>query len=39
MKRYQMMKLKIFETDKNGTITVKTDGKAYSIVPETGDAQ
>jgi competence protein ComEC len=39
MKRYQMMKLKIFETDKNGTITVKTDGKDYSIVPETGDAQ
>lgn len=39
MKRYQVMKLKIYETDKNGTITVKTDGKSYSIVPETGDAQ
>lgn len=39
MKKYHSLKLKIYETDKNGTITVKTDGKTYSIVPETGDAQ
>lgn len=39
MKRYQMMKLKIYETDKNGTITVKTNGKSHSIVTEMGDAQ
>lgn len=39
MKKYHSLKLKIYETDKNGTITVKTDGKNYSIVPETGDAQ
>ncbi len=39
MKKYHAMKLKIYETDKNGTITVKTDGKTYSIVPEMGDAQ
>lgn len=39
MKKFRSLKLKIYETDKNGTITVKTDGKTYSIVPETGDAQ
>ena len=39
MKKYRAMKLKIYETDKNGTITVKTDGKNYTIEPEMGDAQ
>jgi len=39
MKKYRAMKLKIYETDKNGTITVKTDGKNYTIEPEVGDAQ
>ena len=39
MKKFHSLKLKIYETDKNGTITVTTDGKTYQIVPETGDAQ
>lgn len=39
MKKFHSMKLKIYETDKNGTITVTTDGKTYNIVPETGDVQ
>ncbi len=39
MKKYKAMKLKIYETDKNGTITIKTNGKNYTIEPETGDAQ
>lgn len=39
MKKFHSMKLKIYETDKNGTITVTTDGKTYNIVPETGDMQ
>lgn len=39
MKKFHSMKLKIYETDKNGTITVTTDGKTYDIVPETGGAQ
>ena len=39
MKKYQSMKLKIYETDKNGTIIVKTDGHSYTIQPERGDAQ
>ena len=39
MKKYHALKLKIYETDKNGTITVTTDGKSYNIVTETGDVQ
>lgn len=39
MKKFQAMKLQIFETDKNGTITVTSDGQTYSIKPEQGDAQ
>lgn len=39
MTKYHSLKLKIYETDKNGTITVTTDGKTYAIAPETGDAQ
>lgn len=39
MKRYQLLKLKIYETDKNGTITLKSDGQTYSIAVEKGDAQ
>jgi competence protein ComEC len=39
MKKYKAMKLKIYETDKNGTITIKTDGKNYTITPEMGNAQ
>ena len=30
---------KVYETDKNGTITVTTNGKDYSIKAEEGDAQ
>lgn len=39
MKKYNSLKLKIYETDKNGTITVSTDGKTYSVATETGNAQ
>ncbi|SHK66234.1 competence protein ComEC [Selenomonas ruminantium] len=39
MKKYHSMKLKIYETDKNGTITLTTDGKGYNIVTEMGDVQ
>ena len=39
MKKYRSMNLKIYETDKNGTITITTDGKTYDIVTETGDVQ
>lgn len=39
MKKYNSLKLKIYETDKNGTITVTTDGKTYAVTTETGDAQ
>ncbi len=39
MKKYRSLNLKIYETDKNGTITITTDGKTYDIVPESGDVQ
>ena len=39
MKKYQSLKLKIYETDLNGTIVVTSDGKSYKIKPERGDAQ
>lgn len=39
MKKYQTLKLKIYETDQNGTIVVTSDGKSYKIKPERGDAQ
>ena len=39
MKKYHAMKLKIFETDKNGTITLTSDGKGYEISTEKGGAQ
>lgn len=39
MKKYHSLKLKIYETDKNGTITITTDGSGYSVATETGDAQ
>nr|WP_317430081.1 ComEC/Rec2 family competence protein [uncultured Mitsuokella sp.] len=35
----QVYKGKVYETDKNGTITVTTNGKDYSIKAEEGDAQ
>jgi len=31
---YKKIKAKIFETDKNGTITITTDGKAYDVKGE-----
>lgn len=34
MKKYRAMKLKIYETDKNGTITITSDGMTYDIKPE-----
>ena len=35
----EVYKGKVYETDKNGTITVTTNGKDYSIKAEEGDAQ
>ena len=39
MKKYRDMKLKIYETDKNGTITVTSDGHSYEVSTEEGKAQ
>lgn len=39
MKKYKGMNLKIYETDKNGTITVTSDGHSYEISTEEGKAQ
>ena len=39
MKKYQALKMKIYETDKNGTITLTSDGKGYEVSVEKGDAQ
>lgn len=39
MKKYKALNLKIFETDKNGTITITTDGKTYEVKPEQGAEQ
>ena len=39
MKKFHALKLQIFETDKNGTITVTSDGSTYEIHPEQGAAQ
>lgn len=39
MKRYRKYKLAIYETDKNGMITVTTDGTSYQVKAEKGAAQ
>lgn len=39
MKKYEILKLAVYETDKNGAITVTTDGHGYDIRPERGDKQ
>lgn len=39
MQAYKKMNIKIYETDKNGTITVTTNGKTYEIKTEKGGAQ
>jgi competence protein ComEC len=39
LKKYQALKMKVYETDKNGTITLVTDGKGYDISVEKGGAQ
>lgn len=39
MKKYNALKLKIYETDKNGTITVTSDGHGYEISTEEGKVQ
>lgn len=39
MKKYHALKMKIYETDKNGTITLTSDGKGYEVSVEKGDAQ
>lgn len=35
----KVLKAKVYETDKNGTITVTTDGKGYKLQAEEGEAQ
>ena len=32
--RYEQQEMKVFRTDQNGTITVRTDGKAYTVETE-----
>lgn len=39
MKKYHDLKLKIYETDKNGTITITSNGTTYDIKPEKGALQ
>ena len=39
MKKFRALNLNIFETDKNGTITVTSDGKTYKVSAEQGGAQ
>lgn len=39
LKKYQALKMKVYETDKNGTITLTSDGKTYEIAVEKGDVQ
>lgn len=39
IEKYKKNKIKFYETDKNGTITITTDGKSYNVTTETGDAQ
>ena len=39
LKKYQALKMKVYETDKNGTITLVMDGKGYDISVEKGGAQ
>lgn len=34
LKKYQAMKIKIYRTDKDGTVEIRTDGKGYSISKE-----
>ena len=39
MKKYHALKIPIYVTAENGTITVTSDGKTYKIVPERGEKQ
>ena len=39
LKKYQALKMKVYETDKNGTITLTSDGKTYERAVEKGDVQ
>ena len=39
MHKYNALKLQIYETDKNGTVTVTSDGHGYEIRTEEGKAQ
>ena len=34
LKRYSQLKLKVFRTDTDGTVTVSSDGKTYSVTKE-----
>ena len=39
LKKYQALKMKVYETDKNGTITLISDGKSYEVKVEKGEVQ
>jgi len=39
MKKYRKHSLRIYETDKNGMITITTDGQGYQVTAEKGEAQ
>lgn len=37
LNRYKTFEMDYYRTDKNGTITIRTDGKTYSVQPEYGE--
>ena len=37
LKKYEKDHIDFYRTDRNGTITIRTDGKSYTVTPERGD--